>query len=161
VNHIFVAYVGVETFSVEARAGRGLRTGAARDLKMRAFKYLRDPLFLACSAAYAVNRWLLKPHFHSGFLHSHFNDVLLIPCALPAVLLLQRALKLRDHDEPPRAGEIVFHLIVWSVLCEIIGPHLLRSVTGDPWDIVSYFAGGTLAGLWWRREQWLSRSTAS
>jgi len=38
---------------------------------------------------------------------SHFNDLLLIPCALPTVLLLQRWCKLRSHDEPPRPGEIL------------------------------------------------------
>jgi hypothetical protein len=29
---------------------------------------------------------------HSAFLHDHFNDLLLIPCALPPLLLLEREL---------------------------------------------------------------------
>ncbi len=121
------------------------------------FRYLRDRLFLLCCLAYAVNRWLLKPHLHSVFLHSYFNDTLLIPCALPPVLLAQRWLKLRRHDAPPEASEILFQLVVWSILFEWVGPHIMPHTIGDPWDVLAYAAGGLLAGLWWRRHQWLTR----
>jgi hypothetical protein len=128
---------------------------------MRPFRYLRDPLFLMCCAAYALNRWLLKPHFHSAFLHSHFNDLLLIPCALPPVLLLQRWCKLRSHDEPPRPGEILFQLLIWSALFEWLGPQLLPHVTGDLGDVLAYACGGLLAGLWWHRAKWLRTPIAT
>ena len=128
---------------------------------MRAFRYLHDPLFLSGCAAYALNRCLLKPHLHSAFLHSHFNDLLLIPCALPPVLLAQRWLKLRFHDEPPRAGEIIFQLLIWSILFEWIGPHFMPHTTGDPLDVAAYVAGGLLAGLWWQRHQLLPRHAPS
>jgi hypothetical protein len=55
---------------------------------------------------------------------------------------------LRKHDGPPTAGEIAFHLAVWSVLFEVIGPHWLR-VTGDALDVLAYVLGGVLAGIWW------------
>jgi hypothetical protein len=114
---------------------------------------LRDGLFLLACLLYAVNRWGLKPHVHNAFLHGYFNDVLLIPCALPPLLLAQRWLRLRQHDWLPTAGEILLNLIVWSILFEIIGPHIMRGVTGDPWDIVAYFVGGILAWLWWHRRE--------
>lgn len=116
---------------------------------MRPFGYFRDPLFLLCCALYALNRWVLKPRVHSAFLHDHFNDLLLIPCALPVLLWLQRKLRIRTHDQPPTVGELALYLVVWSILFEFIGPHLMRGVTGDPWDVVSYFAGGILAAAWW------------
>jgi hypothetical protein len=128
---------------------------------MRPFLYLRDPLFLLGCAAYALNRWLLKPHLPSAFLHSYFNDLWLIPCALPPVLLIQRWLKLRSHDEPPRASEILFQLIVWSILFEAIEPHFWSRFTGDPRDVVAYAVGGLLAGLWWQRHRWLPQRIAS
>lgn len=115
---------------------------------MRRFGYWRDRLFLLGCALYALNRWGVRPHVHSPFLHGQFNDGLLIPCALPLVLWLQRGLRLRGHDEYPSAGEIGFHLVVWSVLFEVIGPHIMR-VTGDPLDVVAYAVGGVLAGVWW------------
>ena len=108
---------------------------------------------------YAVNRWLILPHVGAGFLRGQFNDFLLIPAALPPVLLLQRRLRLRDHDDPPLWAEIIFHLVVWSVLFEVIGPHLLR-VTGDPWDVCAYWAGGALAGCWWKLRHRVRRGTA-
>lgn len=118
---------------------------------MKAFGYLSDPLFIVTCFLYALNRWALKPHIHSAFLHDHFNDVLLIPCALPPLLWLQRRLGLRHHDQAPEVSEIALYLVVWSILFEGIGPRIMPRAVGDPWDVVSYFAGGILAGLWWHR----------
>ena len=118
---------------------------------VKSFRYLRDHLFLLSCSLYAVNRWIVKPRVHSAFLHNHFNDLLLIPCALPPLLWLQRQLGLRAHDRPPGAGEIALYLAVWSVLFEVIGPHLMRRATGDPYDVVAYVLGGVLAWLFWHR----------
>jgi hypothetical protein len=116
---------------------------------VRRFTYVGDPIFLICCALYATNRWLVKPHVHAVFFHSWFNDLLLIPCALPPLLLIHRWLKLRAHDEPPTAWEIAGHLIGWSVLFEWIGPHIMRT-TGDPWDVVAYTVGAVAAFCCWR-----------
>ena len=118
---------------------------------MNSFGYLSDPLFLVTCSLYALNRWVLKPHIPSPFLHNHFNDVLLIPCALPPLLWMQRRLRLRQHDQLPTPGEIALYLAVWSVLFEVIGPHIIPWAVGDPWDVVAYVVGGILAGLWWHR----------
>ena len=114
---------------------------------------MRDGLFLPACSLYAINRWIVIPHTHSAFLRYHFNDLLLIPCALPVLLLLQRRLRLRLHDQMPTWGEIGLYLLVWSILFEVIGPHLMRRATGDPWDVVAYVVGGLLAGLWWNRHK--------
>ncbi|MGP8201851.1 MAG: class I SAM-dependent methyltransferase [Limisphaerales bacterium] len=116
---------------------------------MRRFRYVFDPLCLLCCLLYAANRWLIKPHCHIVFFHSWFNDTLLIPCALPPVLLLQRWLGLRTHDQPPTAGEVIAHVVGWSILFEVIGPHILPT-TGDPWDAVAYAVGGAISFCWWR-----------
>jgi ubiquinone/menaquinone biosynthesis C-methylase UbiE len=116
---------------------------------VRRFGYVFDPLFLICCSLYAANRWLIKPHSHIVFFHSWFNDLWLIPCALPPVLLVQRWLGLRIHDEPPTAGEIAAHLVGWSILFEVIGPHIMRTV-GDPWDAVAYTFGAVVGFICWR-----------
>lgn len=85
------------------------------------------------------------------FLHTHFNDLLLIPAALPLVLWLQRRLSLRKHDSPPTAAEICGHWLVWSVISEGIGPHVFAHATADILDVVAYGAGAIVAGVWWHR----------
>ena len=124
---------------------------------MNTFGYLRDRLFLTSCLLYALNRWVLKPRVHSAFLHDHFNDLLLIPCALPPLLWLQRRLNLRPDDRPPTVGEIALYVVIWSILFEVLGPHIMPWTVGDPWDAVAYVAGGILAGLWWHRERLVRR----
>jgi len=65
------------------------------------------------------------------------------------VLLIQRWFGLRTHDEPPTFGEIAAHLVGWSILFEVIGPHIMRTV-GDPWDAVAYCFGAAIGFVWWR-----------
>lgn len=118
---------------------------------MSGFRYLGDRLFLVSCLLYGVNRWMIKPQVSPGFFHSYFNDLLLVPCALPLMLLLHRKLDLRAHDGPPTAGEIALHLAIWSVLFELAGPRWMAHTTADPRDIAAYAAGALLAGLWWNR----------
>jgi len=120
---------------------------------MHRFRYLRDPLFLFGYAAYTLNRWLLKPHLPSEFLHSHFNDLWLVPCALPLILWLHRQLGLRSHDQAPTKWEIASHFVFWSALFEWIGPKFVSHTTADPWDVMAYLVGALLAVVWWQRER--------
>ena len=118
---------------------------------MKRFGFLRDPLCLMAATAYALNRWLLQPFSVSPFLHEHFDDLLLMPAALPVVLWLQRRLGLREHDLAPSWSEMIFHLAVWSVICEFVGPRWLHHGTADIWDVAAYAVGGVAACLWWNR----------
>lgn len=113
------------------------------------FRYLADPLFLLCCACYAVNRWILIPRMHSRFLRFWFDDLLLVPCALPVALWVFRRLHLRDHDAPPALLEFIWITAVWSLLFEWIGPKFIPHSTGDWRDVIAYWAGGLVAWLFW------------
>ena len=59
----------------------------------------------------------------------------------PPVLLIQYWLGLRAHDWAPTFGEVAAHVVGWSILFEVIGPHIMPT-TGDPLDAASYAVGG-------------------
>ena len=117
------------------------------------FKYLRDPLFLTSVALYALNRWVVKPSLPAGevFFSGYFNDLLVIPCALPPLLLLHRRLRLRHADAPPTASEVAVHALVWSVFFEVLAPLFVRAARADAWDVAAYCAGGLCSWLVWNR----------
>jgi hypothetical protein len=116
------------------------------------FRYLRDPLFLACFGLYFVNRWVIKSLVAGGFFHNHFNDFICIPFFVPIMLFGMRRLGLRRTDEPPRMHEIVIPVVIWSLLFEVVLPqhaHWGRGMTADHKDVVCYTLGAFLASLFW------------
>lgn len=117
---------------------------------MKAFSYAADPLCVVACGLYALNRWWLAPHVGGPFLHGYFNDLLLIPAALPLVLWLQRRLGCRASDANPNWSEIGLHLAVWSVMAEVIVPHLIAHATADWRDVVAYASGAAVAGVVWQ-----------
>ena len=106
---------------------------------------------MAC-ALYAVNRLLIKPLAPESFFGWWWNDLLLIPCAAPVCLWLERQCGVRRHNEPPRAGEILFLVVLWSLLFEVIAPRVTPRATGDWHDALAYASGGLVAWIWWNRE---------
>jgi len=122
------------------------------------FRYALDPLCLLACFAYALNRVVIEPSTSSAFFHGTFNDLFLIPAALPPVLWLQRLLGWRAHDLPPTPAEIFGHWLIWSVVCEGLGPLLFPRAVADWRDVIAYAAGALVAGLWWNRASIADRS---
>jgi len=119
---------------------------------MRKFRYILDPICLACIVAYPLNRWVLKPHHVLGdFGRFWFNDLICLPLFLPMILGLQRLLRIRRHDGPPQLWEVLQHAVIFSVLFEVILPRYPQvfRTTADPWDAVCYFVGGLGAWVVW------------
>jgi hypothetical protein len=126
------------------------------------FRYLRDPLFLTCVAAYVLNRFVVRPLWPTfTFARSYLNDFLCIPFWLPGLLFVYRKLGLRKHDDPPQSGEVLTLLIAWSVWFEVLAPVLppFRGRTvADPWDVAAYSWGALIAMLFWhRRALWKAK----
>jgi len=117
------------------------------------FKYLRDPLFMACVALYIANRLVLRPLLPFAFLDCYVNDLVCIPFWVPIMLIGMRRCRLRCDDAPPRSYEILVPLIVWSVVFEYWLPHsdlLSGLVIADHFDILCYVVGALVAGLFWK-----------
>jgi hypothetical protein len=120
---------------------------------MPRFRYLLDPLCLTGCFLYALNRWVVKPHTTVEFFHFHFNDLWLIPCALPPLLWLHRKLGLRSHDRFPTLTEVLLHLVIWCVICEGIGPRWMPGTSGDFRDVIAYATGAIFAIIGWRWQE--------
>jgi hypothetical protein len=115
------------------------------------FGYWRDPVFLTCLAAYAINRLLIKPNLHhySPLFHGHLNDTLTVPVALPVYLFVYRKIGFRPDDQPPRWWEVALHVAVWDVFFEWFGPHYLHRGVSDPIDAVCIAGGGLASWIFW------------
>jgi hypothetical protein len=116
------------------------------------FRYLTDRIFLLSVALYAVNRWAVKPALPADevFLRGYFNDLLVIPCALPPLLFVHRLLRVRHTDAPPDAFEVTLHLFIWSIFFELFAPAVSRA-RADVWDVVAYATGGFVSWALWNR----------
>jgi hypothetical protein len=119
---------------------------------VKKFGYVRDPLCALACGGYAFNRWLLRPlGWAAGpFMRGHFNDLLLIPAALPLLLWLQRRLGVRATDQPPSWREIGLHFAVWSIAAEMLAPRFMPHATGDWIDVAAYAAGAVVSGCVWQ-----------
>lgn len=121
---------------------------------VRDFAYLADPLFVGCLAAYALNRWVLKPLVPNAFSQGYFNDLICIPFWVPLMLAGLRTLGLRRDAGPPRAPEILIPLVVWSATFEVVLPGIdvFEGVAfGDHLDVLCYALGALGAVLFWNR----------
>ena len=128
---------------------------------MKSFRYAFDPLCLSACLLYGANRWLIAPACEWPFLREHFNDLLLIPAALPLILGLQRWVGLRKHDAPPSLSEVFGHLFIWSLISELVGPHVFARSVGDVLDVLAYSTGALVAGVWWNRKSLAGRIGAA
>ncbi len=127
---------------------------------MKPYGYLEDRLFNLALLIYGANRLLVLPHFPAfikvihpwvwAYLHGHLDDTLLIPVALPVVLWIQKKTGLRNHDQPPGFMEIAGHLVIWTLICKIIGPLAWHSGVEDPWDVLCFGLGGLGSWIYWR-----------
>jgi hypothetical protein len=117
------------------------------------FRYLADPVCIASLVLYTINRYILKPHHIGGwFTHGYLNDVLCLPLFVPMILYAQHIIGLRKHAEYPRIWELFQTWAVFTVVFQVVIPRFPKTfiAAGDPWDILAYFAGGIIAGIYWR-----------
>lgn len=110
-------------------------------------------MFLACLIFYFVNRWIFKSAWETGFVHSHFNDLICIPFWVPIMLAGQKHVGWRSYDGPPLASEILIPLFVWSWIFEGILPSFQlgsRPMVADYLDVVYYALGALFSACFWK-----------
>ena len=117
------------------------------------FRYLKDPLFLACVAIYSANKLSRLLAGGTDFQNAYVNDLICMPFWVPIMLVVNRILGLRAHDRPPGFYEIAIPVLVWSAAFELVFPYtswFCEYSVADPNDVLCYCAGGLVAGLFWK-----------
>jgi ubiquinone/menaquinone biosynthesis C-methylase UbiE len=120
---------------------------------LRDFRYGFDRLCLLACYLYLLNQVLLKTAFPVPFLHAHFNDLLFLPAALPWVLWIQRACRWRTTDRFPTSSEVFGHLILWTLIAEVVLPAFNSRTVADWWDVIAYTLGAVVGFVVWRLEE--------
>lgn len=125
------------------------------------FGYLKDPLFITFFCLYWVHRGVANLDCSTPFLRSYLNDLLCAGFWVPILVWATKQCRLRSHDGPPSAVEIVIPLLIWSVVFEawpIVIDLLKVPSVADPNDILAYWFGAMVAAAFWR---WHYRSPST
>ena len=106
---------------------------------------LSSKLFWGTASIYLINRLGLHLELWNQywFLKNYLNDLLFVPLVLPLMFTGFYQLGLRNKAQPTLT-ELVFHITLWSVVIEFIGPYYLQQGISDPWDILCYVIGGLI-----------------
>ena len=123
-------------------------------------KLLGDPFWHVSLACYALHRCWQGFHTGSGWFDHYWNDLWMLPCALPLVLFLYQILGLRLCGAVPSGSEIFWHGMLLSLMAEVAGPLLFEHAVGDPWDILAYAMGGGMLYCRWHIRELTSSSIA-
>lgn len=118
------------------------------------FRYLRDPIFLTCLAAYFLNRKLEEFGLSPVLAQCYLNDLICIPFWVPMMVWVAKNLGWRRHGRRPDVIEIGIPLIMFAVVFEVVLPltdTFLSKTVADPYDVQCYVLGAVVAnGLWSR-----------
>ena len=118
------------------------------------FRYLRDPVFLTCLAAYFLNCTLEEFSLSPVLAQCYLNDLICIPFWIPIMVCVAKKLGWRSHDCRPDIIEIVIPLIMFAAVFEVVLPStaMFRNRTiADPYDVQCYVLGAVVANWLWRR----------
>jgi hypothetical protein len=118
------------------------------------FRYLRDPIFLTCLAAYFLNRELEEFGLSPALAQCYLNDLICIPFWVPIIVQVSRWLGMRGHDHRPSMLEIGIPLMMIAILFEVILPlteTFHNKAIADPYDVQCYVLGALVANWLWRR----------
>ena len=107
-------------------------------------KLVRSAVFWACLLLYAGFRLWQKlfPATVPGMLQNYLADFLCLPIILTLAVLLQRYVVLRNPFYILNKAQVLFTVIYFSVLFELVFPYFFARYTADFWDVLAYAAGG-------------------
>ena len=103
-----------------------------------------SPLFWISTLVFTVNQILEASGIFLPFIHSYLDDFLCSPIVLGFALFIQQQFTYRNRFYVLSAKMIVFFVIWYSLIFEVLLPMSAEQFRADPWDVVAYSLGGFL-----------------
>ncbi|WP_276498361.1 hypothetical protein [Pontibacter litorisediminis] len=108
---------------------------------------LRQPLFVFFLVLAAANQLLELAGIYVWPLHTHLDDLLVLPLALTVALAAER-LYFRNPGFVLPQRFTLLALLLFSVVFEGLLPLLHQKYTADPWDVAAYGVGAAVYQAW-------------
>ena len=97
--------------------------------------------FWITSILFTINQFLERQKVVIAFLHSYLDDFLCPGIVLGLALFIQQQFTFRNLQYRFSKGNMVFFVIWYSVLFELLFPYLDARHHADFWDIAAYTVG--------------------
>jgi hypothetical protein len=95
------------------------------------FSFIALFIYLMNKAGYVFN----------DFVQFYVNDLLVVPLTATLAMWFMRML-LQQKKLALRSWQILFIVMMYSLLFEALLPHFIKRYAGDPVDVLMYIAGG-------------------
>lgn len=108
---------------------------------IRTLKSLSDPLFCGYFAAWLLIHICRWAHYPIPLLNNWLTDFLFVPAVAHIALTLTQQLFLRNPAYRYPLHFLLLAALYVSIVFEIVLPRYYSFTTGDPVDVICYFAG--------------------
>ncbi len=100
--------------------------------------------FWLCLTIFTINQLVEKAGIVIPFVHSYLDDLLAPGIVLGFTLAFQQQLTFRDKSYVFSVWHIVFFVLWYALLFEVVFPYFDQRHHADIWDVLAYSTGGCL-----------------
>jgi hypothetical protein len=103
------------------------------------------PQFMIGSLIYLIHYTLrvFLPIYNSTLIRFYLGDILALIVCIPIFVNSQIWFKVRKCNYI-MIWDIIGYFLLFSMYCEIVMPHFIKTMTSDPFDILAYAIGGLI-----------------
>ena len=100
--------------------------------------------FWICLFLFTINQFVEKAGIFIPYIHSYLDDTLAPGIVLGFALTFQQQLTFRDKTYVFSIGHVIFFVIWYALLFEVVFPYFDTRHHADVMDVVAYGIGGWL-----------------
>jgi hypothetical protein len=97
--------------------------------------------FWFCLILFTVNQFIERAGIFIPIVHSYLDDLLCAGIVLGTALFVQQQLTFKHPEYTLPIKNLVFFVVWYSFLFEVLFPSMDKRHHADPWDILAYVIG--------------------